>query len=90
MNDKSCFRCKSMHLSETYILIIKYKKKKQKKTLHVSYTNNGKKHVYSYFLESTSRLYFGYRWNITKTCPYYFDPPPKPHFYIVKLGFTGV
>ena len=27
--------------------------------------------------------------NITKTCLYNFDPL-KPHFYIVKLGFTGV
>ena len=26
---------------------------------------------------------------ITKTCLYDFDPL-KPHFYIVKLGFTGV
>ena len=26
---------------------------------------------------------------ITKTCPYNFDLP-KPHLYIVKLGFTGV
>ena len=26
---------------------------------------------------------------ITKTCPYNFDPL-QPHFYIVKLGFTGV
>ena len=26
---------------------------------------------------------------ITKTCLYIFDPL-KPHFYIVKLGFTGV
>ena len=26
---------------------------------------------------------------ITKTCMYTFDPL-KPHFYIVKLGFTGV
>ena len=26
--------------------------------------------------------------NITKTCLYNFDPL-KPHFYIVKLGFTG-
>ena len=26
---------------------------------------------------------------ITKTCQYIFDPL-KPHFYIVKLGFTGV
>ena len=28
-------------------------------------------------------------YNITKTCLYNFDPL-KPHFYIVKLGFTGV
>ena len=28
-------------------------------------------------------------WLITKTCLYNFDPL-KPHFYIVKLGFTGV
>ena len=27
--------------------------------------------------------------NITKTCLYNFDPL-KPHFYIAKLGFTGV
>ena len=27
--------------------------------------------------------------HITKTCLYHFDPL-KPHFYIVKLGFTGV
>ena len=33
---------------------------------------------FSYFLAS-----------ITKTCLYNFDPL-KPHFYIVKLGFTGV
>ena len=26
---------------------------------------------------------------MTKTCLYNFDPV-KPHFYIVKLGFTGV
>ena len=26
---------------------------------------------------------------ITKTCLYNFDPL-KPHFYIVKLGFSGV
>ena len=28
-------------------------------------------------------------WPITKTYLYNFDPR-KPHFYIVKLGFTGV
>ena len=27
--------------------------------------------------------------SITKTCPYNFYPL-KPHFYILKLGFTGV
>ena len=27
--------------------------------------------------------------HITKTCLYDFDPL-KPHFYVVKLGFTGV
>ena len=27
--------------------------------------------------------------DITKTCLYNFDPL-KPHFYVVKLGFTGV
>ena len=31
-------------------------------------------------------VYFRY---ITKTCLYNFDPL-KPHYYIVKLGFTGV
>ena len=30
-----------------------------------------------------------YAASITKTRPYNFDPL-KPHFYIVKLGFTGV
>ena len=33
----------------------------------------------------TNLVVFG----ITKTCLYNFDPI-KPHFYIVKLGFTGV
>ena len=32
---------------------------------------------------------FKYPLNITKACLYNFDPL-KPHFYIVKLGFTGV
>ena len=35
-------------------------------------------------LYNTSEVY-----TITKTCLYNFDPL-KPHFYIVKLGFTGV
>ena len=35
----------------------------------------------------TSKLYFKID-TITKTCLYNIDPL-KPHFYIVKLGFTG-
>ena len=35
------------------------------------------------------RNMFLWRNGITKTCLYNFDPL-KPHFYIVKLGFTGV
>ena len=34
-------------------------------------------------------LYTSIEMNITKTCLYHFDPL-KPHFHIVKLGFTGV
>ena len=37
---------------------------------------------FSYFI-------LGFRRYITKTYLYNFDPL-KPHFYIVKLGFTGV
>ena len=36
-----------------------------------------------------SILYIKIRNDITKTCLYNFDSL-KPHFYIVKLGFTGV
>ena len=32
---------------------------------------------------------FTYSLSIMKTCLYNFDPL-KPHYYIVKLGFTGV
>ena len=39
-----------------------------------------------FWSESASVLY---HLHITKTCLYNFDPL-KPHFYIVKLGFTGV
>ena len=38
------------------------------------------------FVQILDRLFFFY---ITKTRLYNFDPL-KPHFYIVKLGFTGV
>ena len=37
-----------------------------------------------YFLHSKNKSLY-----ITKTCLCNFDPL-KPHFYIVKLGFTGV
>ena len=37
---------------------------------------------------STSNLNL-FRFYITKTCLYNFDPL-KSHFYVVKLGFTGV
>ena len=39
------------------------------------------------YLLNLIRLYTCY--NITKTRPYNFDPL-KPHFFIVKLGFTGL
>ena len=38
---------------------------------------------------SQVKLDFSFRTDITKTYLYNFDPL-KPHFYIVKLGFTGV
>ena len=40
------------------------------------------------FRKSQGNCFFFYP-NIRKTCLYNFDPL-KPHFYIVKLGFTGV
>ena len=43
-------------------------------------------------VSSCSKLYANvaiWVYSITKTCLYNFDPL-KPHFYIVKLGFTGV
>ena len=47
----------------------------------------------SFFFLYTIRLMRGFCLKeknvITKTCLYNFDPL-KPHFYIVKLGFTGV
>ena len=39
-------------------------------------------------VRQTLRLALSYT-SITKTCPYNIDPL-KPHFYIVKLEFTGV
>ena len=43
---------------------------------------------YLFFFLSTL-LFIHFLLHITKTCLYNFDPL-KPHFYIVKLGFTGV
>ena len=39
--------------------------------------------IYKYIIEDIQEI------SITKTCLHNFDPI-KPHFYIVKLGFTGV
>ena len=41
--------------------------------------------LYNLYISDPTQMY---RY-ITKTCLYNFDPL-KPHFYIVKLGFTGV
>ena len=40
-------------------------------------------------LDQTEEAYAILSEIITKTCLYNFDPL-EPHFYIVKLGFTGV
>ena len=40
-------------------------------------------------LHLVTKLYEKKKKSITKTCLYNFAPL-KPHFYIVKLGFTGV
>ena len=45
--------------------------------------------VFSEKKKSKFSSYFIVYMSITKTCLYNFDPL-KPHFYIVKLGFTGV
>ena len=48
--------------------------------------------LHDLILISISNMIFfsvGYGCSITKTRLYNFDPL-KPHFYIVKLGFTGV
>ena len=46
---------------------------------------DGSREMSSYFLKKK----YENNQNIRKTCLYKFDPL-KPHFYIVKLGFTGV
>ena len=51
---------------------------------HIFWEN--KKHIVSL---SSAEFAQSAKADITKTCLYNFDPL-KPHFYIVKLGFTGV
>ena len=46
-------------------------------------------HSFTGQASSSKRLTSNLHILITKTCLYIFDPL-KPHFYIVKLGFTGV
>ena len=48
---------------------------------------SGSMSVHLNILTSTGSTF--YEWFITKTCLYNFDSL-KPHFYVVKLGFTGV
>ena len=78
------FLCKSFHCSQrSYILE------------SISILSTGKAIIYDYFFfldNCTSRNCFsldGYVYIITKTCLYNVGTL-KPHFYIVKLGFTGV
>ena len=59
--------------------------------------NNGDHYFYIIYTFCLDRAVFGSSFkgqnmlsdHITRTYLYYFDPL-KPHFYIVKLGFTGV
>ena len=78
----------------------KYFLSKKKKTRHmdslyvslenVSYNTTWKRSDRTaHSLTLISLLLFNYTLNITKTCIYNIDPL-KPHFYIVKLRFTGV
>ena len=62
------------------------------------FLENIKPILVSWSLGSLGPLWFIWKWSsahvyargrITRTYLYYFDPL-KPHFYIVKLGFTGV
>ena len=45
--------------------------------------------IFPHFVNSHIRISSARGIFITKICLYNFDPI-KPHFYIVKLGFTGV
>ena len=62
-----------------YQILLKYSQR------YSSYRTDTKSLQYTLFNYAKHNLSF----TITKTCPYNFDPL-KPHFYIVKLGFTEV
>ena len=58
--------------------------------------NTGTPYLLTLVVLKFEQVHFTSRWciwkkklHITKRCPYNFDPL-KPHFYIVKLGFTGI
>ena len=53
------------------------------------YINCSKPFLGKYFLEKFYVVFEHKQYLITKTYLYNFDPL-KPHFYVVKLGFTGV
>ena len=56
---------------------------------HRSFTVSASFYACSALSQKCNDLEAGCCVTITKTCLYYFDPL-KPHFYIVKLGITGV
>ena len=56
---------------------------------YLIYLDIGRKNWNSGFCTCNIYCPCPFLFSITKTCPYNFDSL-KPHFYIVKLGFTGV
>ena len=65
-----------------YINLLNFSWIKQKRSILEEYGAFKQKHVYSTLTRNRAHI-------ITKTRLYNFDPL-KRHFYIVKLGFTGV
>ena len=65
-----------------YINLLNFSWIKQKRSILEEYGAFKQKHVYSTLTRNHAHI-------ITKTRLYNFDPL-KRHFYIVKLGFTGV
>ena len=55
---------------------------------HMFSWRNKRKYQYN-SVENEPNIWSYAYFSIRKTCLYHFDPL-KPHFYIVKLGFTGV